>query len=283
VIFEIVCEKSTQFAYFGEMKLVLVILLIFFFVSLKCTSTCGQAANDIVKRFFYFNRLFKGEETGQNNLLQDFLHYCRSIQSLWDHNPAEILSITKNTVYFSFKHFFVQLVHSHSNSMLLVAGNKLDLKQTFFSFVPSKPYLEYFCTVTKIEAVELLKSLTYVEILNDLLMLKAKGLIDLAVEIALKINDTETIKDMSEFKFAIENIKFNYLDKTIDYDHFTSTFHEIEFLVKNPALKEKRLKELIRLLLCYWDIILYTSCFKVFELREISSNLMWVILSGKKK
>ena len=280
MIFGLYVKLKSQSTFFGKMKLPL--LSLFFFISINCTITNSQGTDDIVTRFLYFNRLFQAEKKGQGTLVQDFLLYFRSIHSLWNLDPAKILSIARNTIYFSFKNFFVQLLaHSRYDSIMFSTGSRKDLKFTFFSFVPSKKSFKHACDVAKFEVAELLKNFAYVEILNDLLMLRINGLIDLVIEFALKINDTKTISDMSVYKFALENFKINYLDETIDYDHFIGTFHEMEFLLRNPIVNEKRLKKLIGLLFCYWQIIYYTSCFKVFELRETASKLMQVIMSSK--
>ena len=251
-------------------------------------------ADDIISKFFSFKKLFEQVQNGpalnyaqsnsvdKNSQREDFLSFARGLVELWVTDPVKYLKIIRDTIYFSFKHFLLRIIRL---KMEFYVANYLSMKELgmqFFDYpVTLNNLLKNSYDFLEYEVKLSLYKLSYDEASNKLLISKLESLVVVIEEIANKANEKKYKKKVAAYKFAIENIRFNYNEKTIDYEAFVSTFQEFEYLVKNFKTDNDRLSKLFRLLLCYWEIIEFTHCFKVFEL-PIFSKLTIILLLERK-
>ena len=212
----------------------------------------------------------------KNSQREDFLSFATVLTELWVTDPVKYLKIIRGTIYFSFKHFLLQVIYLKLSFSPSDFARMEDLKMQFFDPVTLNSILMGSYKFLKYEVIMTLYKLSYEEASNKLLISKLESLIVVIEEIANKANGKKYKKKVAAYKFAIENIRFNYDEKTIDYEAFVNTFHEFEYLVKNFKTDNDRLSKLFRLLLCYCEIIEFTHCFKVFEL-PIFSKLTFAL------
>ena len=261
-----------------------------FSISVSCANTKIVNADELINKFFYLKREFLDynakkfleQENVQEHLVIEFSRFASALYELWVTEPVAILSVVRETIYFSFKHFFLQVIYKGGISSFFhpFAG-------AYFARGPLIQTL-YDCYAILESQIEILQqNLSYNEETNKLLISKIAGLVVLEEEFAEKLNDRRVKGKVADHKFFLENLKFNYIDKTIDYNAFVETFHEFEFLARDSAGKERlqsklsRQSKLSELLVCYFWIIESANCFKLFDHHEISFLLLLILIKNK--